>query len=59
MFSTAKSELRELIHLVRELAMYDSTLAANPAIQQSGESRADRRIKEQRMIELQLKYELI
>lgn len=59
MFSTAKNELRELMHLVRELAVYDTTLAANPAIQPSGENRADRRKKEQRMIELQNKYELV
>lgn len=59
MFSTAKNELRELMQLVRELAIYDSTLAANPTIQPSDGSRADRRMKEQRMIDLQIKYELV
>ncbi|WP_298151094.1 hypothetical protein [Flavobacterium sp.] len=59
MFSTARNELRELMHLVRDLAVYDTTLAANPGIQPSDESRADRRMKEQRMIDLQIKYELV
>jgi hypothetical protein len=59
MFSTAKNELRELLQLVRELAVYDTTLAVSPDIQPSEETRADRRIKEQRMIELKIKYELV
>lgn len=58
MFSTAKNELRELMILVRDLAVYDTTIAANPAIQPSEASRIDRRIKEQRMVELKIKYEL-
>ncbi|MEB0033249.1 hypothetical protein QN372_21185 [Undibacterium sp. RTI2.1] len=59
MFSTAKNELRELMLLVRELAVYDTTLATNSAITPSDERRADRRLKELRMIHLQTKYELI
>lgn len=59
MFSTAKTELRELINLVREIAVYDATLAAKSDIQPSEASRADRRLKEHRMIELKIKYELI
>lgn len=59
MFSTARNELRELMHLVRELAVYDNTLAANPSIQPSDDSHTGRRMKEQRLIELQIKYELV
>lgn len=59
MFSTAKIELKELIELVQEIAVYDATLAATPTINPTAESRADRRKKEERKIVLIQKYELI
>ncbi|MBC3871516.1 hypothetical protein [Undibacterium oligocarboniphilum] len=59
MFSTAKAELKELMSLVRELAVYDTTLAVNPAIQPPAESRANRQSKELRLVELASKYEIL
>ncbi|TAM51211.1 MAG: hypothetical protein EPN57_18325 [Paraburkholderia sp.] len=59
MFSTAKTELRELVQLIAETEWYDATLAAKPDIQPTGVSRAERQRKEHRKLELMNKYELI
>lgn len=59
MFSTAKTELRELVRLVAETERYDATLAAKPDIEPTEASRDDRRRKERRKMELLAKYELI
>jgi hypothetical protein len=45
MFSTAKTELRELVRLVTETERYDATLAAEPGIVPSEASREQRRQK--------------
>lgn len=58
MFSTAKTELRELLRLVAETERYDATLAARPEIEPTTEARQDRMRKEQRKAELMIKYEL-
>lgn len=59
MFSTAKTELRELVRLVAETERYDATLAAKPDIEPTEASRDDRQRKERRKMELLAKYELI
>ena len=59
MFSTAKTELRELIRLVAETERYDATLAAKPEIVPTEASREERRRKEGRKMALLDKYELI
>lgn len=59
MFSTAKTELRELVRLVAETERYDATLAAKPDIVPSEASREERRQKEERKLQLLDKYELI
>lgn len=58
MFTRAKTELRELIRLVRETENYDATLAAKPDIVRTDEARNERHRKELRKIELIDKYEL-
>ncbi|AMU19201.1 hypothetical protein [Burkholderia cenocepacia] len=58
MFTRAKAELKELITLVAEIERYDATLAARREIVPTEESRADRRRKEDRKLELMDKYEL-
>ncbi|MHA6823958.1 hypothetical protein ACQUKI_20840 [Ralstonia pseudosolanacearum] len=58
MFSTAKIELRELLRLVAETERYDATLAARPDIEPTAEVRESRMRKEQRKVELMMKYEL-
>lgn len=54
-----KIELKELLYLVRDLAVYDANLFANPSIEVTDVSRENHRKKEQRMIELKNKYELV
>lgn len=58
MFTRAKTELRELVRLVRETENYDATLAAKPDIVPTDAAREERRRKELRKIELLDKYEL-
>ncbi|WP_020423677.1 hypothetical protein [Cupriavidus sp. WS] len=58
MFSTARSELRELHRLVAETDRYDASLAARPEIVPSKESTEERMRKEHRKAELVMKYEL-
>ncbi|MEB2607212.1 hypothetical protein SB461_11980 [Burkholderia cenocepacia] len=58
MFTRAKAELKELITLVAEIERYDATLAARREIVPTEESRAERRRKEDRKLELMDKYEL-
>ncbi|WP_175719025.1 hypothetical protein [Burkholderia anthina] len=58
MFTRAKAELKELVSLVAEIERYDATLAARPEIVPTEESRAERRRKENRKLELMNKYEL-
>lgn len=59
MFTRAKAELKELITLVAEIERYDATLAARREIVPTEESRAERRRKEDRKLELMDKYELV
>ncbi|WP_410199280.1 hypothetical protein [Burkholderia cenocepacia] len=58
MFTRAKAELKELITLVAEIERYDATLAARREIVPTEQSRAERRRKEDRKLELMDKYEL-
>ncbi|MDV3102922.1 hypothetical protein [Burkholderia cenocepacia] len=58
MFTRAKAELKELITLVAEIERYDATMAARREIVPTEESRAERRRKEDRKLELMDKYEL-
>src|SRR5690606_5060554 len=57
--TTMKKELKELLRLTEEIAVYDATLAADPTIEPSQESLEGRRQKEQRKAHLLEKYELI
>lgn len=59
MFTTAKSELRELVRLVAETERYDATLAAKPNIVPTGASLDEQHRKESRKMQLLEKYELI
>ncbi|AIV73889.1 hypothetical protein [Burkholderia pseudomallei] len=52
MFSTATTELRELVRLVAKTERYDVTLAAKPDIEPTEASRDDRRRKARRKMEL-------
>ncbi|WP_454728022.1 MULTISPECIES: hypothetical protein [Cupriavidus] len=58
MFSTAKTELRELLRLVAETERYDATLAARPDIEPTADATEGRMRKERRKAELLTKYEL-
>jgi hypothetical protein len=55
MFSTARTELRELLRPVAETERYDATLAARPQIEPTNEAAADRVRKERRKLELSRK----
>ena len=59
MFSTAKTELRELVELTERIATYDATLAAKRAIKVEETAAQRRRAWELRKIELMKKYELL
>jgi hypothetical protein len=59
MFTTAKSDLRELCKLIDDVARYDATLAARPEIVPTENSREARNRKQARMLSLMEKYELI
>lgn len=58
MFTTAKLELRELLDLTRQIAIYDATLAAKPEIVPEDSATTRRRQWERRQVELMAKYEL-
>ena len=59
MFSTAKRELRELLDLTRQVAIYDATLTAKPDIIPETSATERRRIWGLRTVELLDKYELL
>ena len=59
MFSTARSELQELVRLTHEIATKQATIAANPEIGPAASYYEKMSRDEARKIELLTKYELI
>lgn len=59
MFSEAKRELKELMDLIHQIAVFDATLAANRSIEPESSAREKRNHWELRSLDLQRKYELI
>lgn len=59
MFSTAITELKELLELERRIAAFDATLAAKPALVPEQSALESRRLWEERTIGLKMKYELL
>ena len=58
MWTTARTEIRELVRLTHEVATFDAQRAARPSMKVTEEAIAARNAKQDRRLQLMDKYEL-
>jgi hypothetical protein len=58
MWTTARAELKELVQLTKDVAIFDATLAAKPDLKPTQEATDRRNAMQDRRLALMDKYEL-
>lgn len=59
MFNDVKQDLKNLLELVKQIATWDATLAANPEIVPTEKGYIEHKRQHEEMMKLKLKYDLI